>query len=313
MTLNTFHLAGHGGVNMTLGIPRLREILMTSENNIKTPIMTIPCYSRDIDAVKKLARRFEKYSLIDIVKEIDIKRSIAINENDNRKKRIYQINISFEEFKLIQEYFKMDESEIKRIFKINFIPNLAKTVNKYLKLSNKKGEVISNRQKEKIEEEVEEENFEINKRKKSLSDKDESGDEEDTTKKEDTEDDFYYMEINKSNMDTEEDHTGTNTMTLRDETNEDTNQDRDENESENAESVDEEGNVENLNLGSKKQNKEKKTKQAKENAADNVDKKEFRFEEVFVYNMDIELNDDNSYFKFDIAVPFTLKTILLKK
>lgn len=293
---------------MTLGIPRLREILMSSENNIKTPIMTIPCYSKDIDAIKKLARRFEKYSLIDIVKEIDIKRSIAINENDNRKKRIYQIHISFEEFKLIEEYFKIDETEIKRIFKINFIPNLAKTINKYLKLSNKKGEVVTNRQKEKIEEEVEEENYEINKRKKSLSDKDESGDEEDTTKKEDTEDDFYYMEINKSNMETEEEATGTNTMTLRDDTNEDTNQDR-EDESENGESIDEEGNVENINLG-KKNNKEKKAKQA---AIDNVDKKEFRYEEVFVHNMDIELTGDNSYFKFNIAVPFTLKTILLKK
>jgi len=42
MTLNTFHLAGHGGANMTLGIPRLREILMTSENNIQTPIMVLP-------------------------------------------------------------------------------------------------------------------------------------------------------------------------------------------------------------------------------------------------------------------------------
>jgi DNA-directed RNA polymerase I subunit RPA1 len=30
MTLNTFHLAGHGGANLTLGIPRLRELLMTS-------------------------------------------------------------------------------------------------------------------------------------------------------------------------------------------------------------------------------------------------------------------------------------------
>lgn len=30
MTLNTFHLAGHGGVNVTLGIPRLKE-LMTSK------------------------------------------------------------------------------------------------------------------------------------------------------------------------------------------------------------------------------------------------------------------------------------------
>ena len=41
MTLNTFHLAGHGGANMTLGIPRLKEILMTTPTNIKTPFMQV--------------------------------------------------------------------------------------------------------------------------------------------------------------------------------------------------------------------------------------------------------------------------------
>lgn len=40
--LNTFHLAGRGEVNVTLGIPRLQEILMTAANDIKTPIMTCP-------------------------------------------------------------------------------------------------------------------------------------------------------------------------------------------------------------------------------------------------------------------------------
>ena len=40
--LNTFHLAGRGEMNVTLGIPRLREILMTASANIKTPIMTGP-------------------------------------------------------------------------------------------------------------------------------------------------------------------------------------------------------------------------------------------------------------------------------
>jgi len=39
LTLNTFHLAGHGAANMTLGIPRLKEILMTTPTNIKTPCM----------------------------------------------------------------------------------------------------------------------------------------------------------------------------------------------------------------------------------------------------------------------------------
>lgn len=41
MTLNTFHLAGHGGANLTLGIPRLREVLMTASERIGTPIMTL--------------------------------------------------------------------------------------------------------------------------------------------------------------------------------------------------------------------------------------------------------------------------------
>jgi len=41
MTLNTFHLAGHGGANVTLGIPRLREILMTATDKLKTPSMTL--------------------------------------------------------------------------------------------------------------------------------------------------------------------------------------------------------------------------------------------------------------------------------
>ncbi len=41
MTLNTFHLAGHSAKNVTLGIPRLREIVMTASNHISTPSMTV--------------------------------------------------------------------------------------------------------------------------------------------------------------------------------------------------------------------------------------------------------------------------------
>jgi len=42
MTLNTFHFAGRGEMNVTLGIPRLREILMMATKIIKTPSMEIP-------------------------------------------------------------------------------------------------------------------------------------------------------------------------------------------------------------------------------------------------------------------------------
>lgn len=40
MTLNTFHLAGVSDKNVTLGVPRLQQLLDASKN-IKTPNMTI--------------------------------------------------------------------------------------------------------------------------------------------------------------------------------------------------------------------------------------------------------------------------------
>ncbi|KAH8036031.1 hypothetical protein HPB51_016335 [Rhipicephalus microplus] len=41
MTLNTFHFAGRGEMNVTLGIPRMREILMVASANIATPTMDL--------------------------------------------------------------------------------------------------------------------------------------------------------------------------------------------------------------------------------------------------------------------------------
>ena len=45
MTLNTFHFAGRGEMNVTLGIPRLREVLMSGSSNIATPCMEVPVYN----------------------------------------------------------------------------------------------------------------------------------------------------------------------------------------------------------------------------------------------------------------------------
>ena len=42
MTLNTFHLAGRGEANVTLGIPRMREIIMVASQHPSTPLMTLP-------------------------------------------------------------------------------------------------------------------------------------------------------------------------------------------------------------------------------------------------------------------------------
>jgi DNA-directed RNA polymerase I subunit RPA1 len=42
MTLNTFHFAGRGEMNVTLGFPRLREILMVAAANLQTSSMDFP-------------------------------------------------------------------------------------------------------------------------------------------------------------------------------------------------------------------------------------------------------------------------------
>ena len=46
---------------------------MISEKNIKTPIMTFPILSKEKEEAQKLARKFENYKLIDVLKEIKIK------------------------------------------------------------------------------------------------------------------------------------------------------------------------------------------------------------------------------------------------
>ncbi|TVU08159.1 hypothetical protein EJB05_41549 [Eragrostis curvula] len=50
MTLNTFHLAGSGGMNVTLGIPRLKEILMAG--SASTPVMACPLRMEGVDDQK---------------------------------------------------------------------------------------------------------------------------------------------------------------------------------------------------------------------------------------------------------------------
>jgi DNA-directed RNA polymerase II subunit RPB1 len=40
MTLNTFHFAGVSSKNVTLGVPRLKEVINVSKN-IKTPMLMV--------------------------------------------------------------------------------------------------------------------------------------------------------------------------------------------------------------------------------------------------------------------------------
>ncbi|KAF7282113.1 hypothetical protein GWI33_003228 [Rhynchophorus ferrugineus] len=80
MTLNTFHFAGRGEMNVTLGIPRLREILMMASKNIKTPSMEIPF--KDVPGLEEralqLKKRLTRVVVADVLEKIDVSVKLAL-------------------------------------------------------------------------------------------------------------------------------------------------------------------------------------------------------------------------------------------
>ncbi|KZO96375.1 beta and beta-prime subunits of DNA dependent RNA-polymerase [Calocera viscosa TUFC12733] len=82
MTLNTFHFAGHGAANVTLGIPRLREIVMTASTQPKTPNMTILMKTSDSPTAaiaakaQRICQAISRVTLADLVRQITVKERI---------------------------------------------------------------------------------------------------------------------------------------------------------------------------------------------------------------------------------------------
>lgn len=78
MTLNTFHLAGHSAKNVTLGIPRLREIVMTASNHISTPTMTLRINPElTADEGEKFAKAISVLSLAEVLDEATVTERIG--------------------------------------------------------------------------------------------------------------------------------------------------------------------------------------------------------------------------------------------
>lgn len=109
MTLNTFHLAGHGGANVTLGIPRLREIIMTASRKLKTPTMFVPMTNpNDIINAKGLARKLSRLPLTQLLNHksgIEVGEEIKKSLINNKWERNYRIRLSFEDCKCIETAF----------------------------------------------------------------------------------------------------------------------------------------------------------------------------------------------------------------
>jgi DNA-directed RNA polymerase I subunit RPA1 len=103
MTLNTFHLAGHAAKNVTLGIPRLREIVMTAAANIATPTMTLTLNEGlTQDDGRKFAKGISRLSLADLTDKVTVTESTGRGVSYAEAKR-YDISL---EFFPAEEYLK---------------------------------------------------------------------------------------------------------------------------------------------------------------------------------------------------------------
>ncbi|KKA26087.1 hypothetical protein TD95_004021 [Thielaviopsis punctulata] len=95
MTLNTFHLAGHSAKNVTLGIPRLREILMTAAVKLKTPSTTLVL--RDgvsDDAARAFAKQLSMLPMTDILDRAVVKERVGKGRGHALAK-MYDISLHF--------------------------------------------------------------------------------------------------------------------------------------------------------------------------------------------------------------------------
>ncbi|CAG9831713.1 unnamed protein product [Diabrotica balteata] len=134
MTLNTFHFAGRGEMNVTLGIPRLREILMMASQNIKTPSMEIPFLQvPDLEyKSNELRKLLTRVVVADVLETIDVTVELQLKPIRQYKytlkfqflpKKYYSMDYCVNPTKILKhmktKYFGEMFASIKKVSKIN--------------------------------------------------------------------------------------------------------------------------------------------------------------------------------------------------
>lgn len=133
MTLNTFHLAGHSTKNVTLGIPRLREIVMTASDNILTPTMTALLNPEISDEhAEKFAKAISKLTLAEIVDRLRVQERISSGEAYETAK-VYDIRLDFFPPDEYMEEYKIGPSDILKALQDKFVSRLVKLTRAELK------------------------------------------------------------------------------------------------------------------------------------------------------------------------------------
>ncbi|KIJ70148.1 hypothetical protein HYDPIDRAFT_78326 [Hydnomerulius pinastri MD-312] len=132
MTLNTFHFAGHGAANVTLGIPRLREIVMTASQKPKTPSMTMDVIPGISDSdITRFCKRASKLALSQVVDKVTVKERLSVQGDARRTE--FAIDLAFyPEEEYIEEY-DVQAAEILSVFGTRFPMTLKREIQAEMK------------------------------------------------------------------------------------------------------------------------------------------------------------------------------------
>ncbi|CAO3689510.1 unnamed protein product [Umbelopsis ramanniana] len=140
MTLNTFHFAGHGAANVTLGIPRLREIIMTASASIKTPTMLLPLLTNvTTDEADHFCKHATRLTLAQIVDDVVVTERMTSKSASSmhRRTKVYQIRLNLFSEKEYKEEYNVSAKRIKQVLETKFIKLLEAAIRKDIKDSKK--------------------------------------------------------------------------------------------------------------------------------------------------------------------------------
>ena len=136
MTLNTFHLAGHSAKNVTLGIPRLREIVMTASAKISTPSMQLyphPELSKEDN--EKFAKSITRLPLSAVIDNVTVTETSGSSTQVGQA-RTYKVRLDFYPAKEYTQEYAIRVRDVAESIEQKFCSRLQKVVRADLKKKN---------------------------------------------------------------------------------------------------------------------------------------------------------------------------------
>jgi DNA-directed RNA polymerase I subunit RPA1 len=141
MTLNTFHFAGFGAKNVTLGIPRLREIVMTASTKLKTPTMTLNIKPGVTESqLQSFCQDTSRLTLAQLIDNVQVtERLISKSAATNHKRhKVFAIRLNlFREDEYLSEY-GVSAEDVESVIESQFVKKLESAILKEFRTQGRK-------------------------------------------------------------------------------------------------------------------------------------------------------------------------------